>query len=212
MWETYIRNTFQLDFFTHEMVYGPEEDTAFLLEYLSQMQDDDFNGMCMEVGCGLGLAAIYMARRSNRPVVVSDINPQALIVASNIAKLNGASLCTMLADGVSCLKQESLKLVVFNPPYLPCEEKFVKFEDLALCGGPTGIETALKFLPGIKYALAPEGKAIVLLSSLGDLERFETEARRLDFTISRTEGRPVGDFERLYIYTLVHAVGESPGG
>ena len=79
-------------------------------------------------------------------------------------------------DLVAGLKSGSFDLILFNPPYLPTnpEERIDDWLEYALDGGSTGREVITRFLGVVPDILAPEGRVLLLTSSLtGFPETFE---------------------------------------
>jgi len=202
MWDTHIRKVYDLNFRRHEDVYGPEEDTVILLQHLSQFDHRGLPpGPVAEACCGLGLAGVLMAMNWGRQVIVSDINPKALAAARENAAASGTSVQPVRTYGLKGIRDGTLSFVACNPPYLPGNGG-EDWESAALDGGPRGVETALEVARDASGRLREGGRVMMLLSSLGDLENFEEEARGMGFSIERSGPHPVGDFERLYVYTM----------
>jgi release factor glutamine methyltransferase len=156
---------------THPEVYAPAEDTSLMLRALRAFDIGEGDGAC-DVGTGTGVVALAMARRGARVVAV-DVNPHAARLARANAAANG------LADRIAVVRGSLLAplrgpfdLIVFNPPYLPVEGESRAELARAWEGGAGGIGWAPLFVAGLHRALAPGGRALVLLSSLGDPRSF----------------------------------------
>lgn len=154
-----------------EQVYTPAEDTELMLRALDlvDVQEDD---RACDVGTGTGVLALALARRGARVVAV-DRNPRAARLALANAARNA------LADRVEVVQASLLAplrgpfdVIVFNPPYLPVEGELPGELAKAWEGGRGGIAWAPLFLAGLHRALAPGGRALVLVSSLGDARGF----------------------------------------
>jgi len=154
-------------------VYPPSEDTYLLRDAaVEEARSDD---TALEVGTGSGVAADALKENAEE-VVATDINP----AAARAARERGVS--AVRTDLVAAL-DASFDLVVFNPPYLPLTDETP--EDAmsdALGGGETGRETAERFLDDAHRVLAPEGRVLLVASSLSGAEEFE---ERDDYAVER---------------------------
>jgi len=154
-------------------VYPPSEDTYLLRDAaVEEARSDD---TALEVGTGSGVAADALKENAEE-VVATDINP----AAARAARERGVS--AVRTDLVAAL-DASFDLVVFNPPYLPSTDETP--EDAmsdALGGGETGRETAERFLDDAHRVLAPEGRVLLVASSLSGAEEFE---ERDDYAVER---------------------------
>jgi release factor glutamine methyltransferase len=156
---------------THPEVYKPAEDTALLLRALAKLDLGPGDRAC-DVGTGTGVVALAMAQRGARVLAV-DVNPHAARLARANASTNGlqASVDVVRASLLAPLRGP-FDLIAFNPPYLPVEGEVRGPLAQAWEGGPGGIGWAPLFIAGLHRALAPGGRALVLLSSLGDPRAF----------------------------------------
>lgn len=149
----------------HQEVYQPAEDTDLLLRALGLL--DVTGDRACDLGTGTGIQGLALAKRGARVVSV-DLNPHAVRLARANARRNG------LADRIEVLRASLLAplrgpfdLVAFNPPYLPVQGEVPGDLAKAWEGGPGGIAWAPLFLAGLHRCLAPGGRAVVLVSSLG---------------------------------------------
>ncbi|HTY14996.1 MAG TPA: HemK2/MTQ2 family protein methyltransferase [Methanoregulaceae archaeon] len=138
-------------------VYQPEADTYLLLETVQgELQPSD---RVLEMGTGTGYVGCHLTGYNF--LLCADINPHACLTA----KSRGLPVVrTDLFAGIS----GKFDLVVFNPPYLPTqdEERIVDWLEYALDGGPEGRSTIARFIDGVRSVLAPEGRVLLLISSL----------------------------------------------
>lgn len=145
-------------------VYPPSEDTYLLLDAaLDHVRSDD---AVLEVGTGSGVVGEALSEKARR-VVATDVNPDAV----RAARRRGVE--AVRTDLVAAL-DASFDLVVFNPPYLPDDERTPDdaLSD-ALGGGETGREVAERFLDEVPRVLAPDGRVLLVASSLSGVETFE---------------------------------------
>lgn len=145
-------------------VYPPSEDSFLLRDAaLDEARPDD---RALEVGTGSGVVAEALADETRR-VVATDVN----LAAVRAARDRGVP--AVRTDLVAAL-DASFDLVVFNPPYLPSSDETP--DDgiaRAVGGGETGREVAERFLDEVPRVLAPEGRVLLVTSSLSGIEEFE---------------------------------------
>ena len=135
--------------------------------FLAEMIDGDAcppGARVLDLGTGSGLAAIFAARLGAR-VIATDINPEA----ARCAQLNAlvhhleGRIETRVGDLFEPIRGERFDLVLFNPPYFHGEPR--DLPDRAW-RSPDAFERFLTELPAY---LAPGGRALIVLSTDGDL-------------------------------------------
>ena len=72
----------------------------------------------LEIGAGLGLAAV-LAARAGAHVVATDVVPAAIAAITANAMLNGVVIDARLGDGWAPVGDERFDLVCTNPPQMP---------------------------------------------------------------------------------------------
>lgn len=145
-------------------VYTPEADTALLLTAArAEARPGD---RVLEVGAGSGLIAAEIGRITR--IVATDINPHAVLCAS---KAGVDVVRTDLFTGI----RGPFDLVLFNPPYLPTqpEERMDDWLECALDGGENGRAVIERFARNIGDVLAPDGRILLLISSLTGLSEVQ---------------------------------------
>ena len=138
-------------------VYAPAEDSWLLARAAEKViQPGD---QVLEIGVGSG----YVSGRftENHLVVGTDINPYATYMAFC------CGIDVIVGDLFFGLCHR-FDLILFNPPYLPTnpDERIDDWLEYALDGGPNGCETIERFFAHAADYLAPEGRMLVLFSSL----------------------------------------------
>jgi release factor glutamine methyltransferase len=150
------------------MVYEPAEDT-FLL-YRAVLAEARPTDSVLEIGCGKGLICCNIASKV-RTVLATDMNPHAVWITRE------SGVPTIRTDLFRGIKAK-FDMVLFNPPYLPTseEEKIDGWLNYALDGGPSGRETIERFFEDLRSHLSPQGRALLLVSSLAGLMEIEALA------------------------------------
>ena len=82
---------------------GHHETTALCLSALSDLAKRRRYASVLDLGCGTGLLAIAAARLWRRPVLATDIDPEAIAVTAENARANGAAplVRAVTADGLT---------------------------------------------------------------------------------------------------------------
>lgn len=145
-------------------VYQPEADTYLLLKAArTEVKPGD---RVLEVGTGSGLISRELANLAD--VVATDINPHAALCAG---RAGIEVIRTDLVRGFRC----AFDLILFNPPYLPTgpEERMNDWLEYALDGGESGRLVIERFALMVDDVLAPEGRILLLISSLTGLYKVQ---------------------------------------
>ncbi len=119
----------------------------------------------LDLGCGVGTIAAYLASRVPGVVVTAvDVDPAACDCAR--ANLPGATVLLVGAPGE--LLPGPFDLIVANLPYVPSAEVALMPRDArdherlaALDGGPDGLGPLRLFAPALAGLLAPGGRVLV---------------------------------------------------
>ncbi|GGN87071.1 MULTISPECIES: HemK2/MTQ2 family protein methyltransferase [Haloarcula] len=154
-----------------ESVYQPAEDSALLARAVSERVDD--GDRTLDVGTGSGFVAATMAEAGADAVGV-DVNP----LACQQARKRGVT--AVRGNLVDPFRDEVFDLVAFNPPYLPtpAEKEWDDWMEHALSGGEDGRRLVDPFLESVGRVLAPDGEALLLVSSLTDPDAVREYARQ----------------------------------
>jgi release factor glutamine methyltransferase len=126
------------------------------------------NGPVIDVGTGSGAIAVTLALESAREVYATDLSAEALAVASQNARRLGANVRFLQCDLLSAVRDESIQLVVSNPPYVPesdtsvLQREVIEFEPhLALFGGSDGMDIVRRLAVESVRVLRPGGWLIM---------------------------------------------------
>jgi release factor glutamine methyltransferase len=191
-------------------VYEPSEDSFLFLDTLSSPQEidflrtrfpkDDSAPVILEVGTGSGVIIAFLTANAHKLfgkqkvlTMAVDINREACLAAiktihnatESEGSPSGMPLGVIQADLVSSLRPDAVDILVFNPPYVPSDERpeilqerliqnnfNTKFEQssnllaLSYAGGADGMETTSRLLDELPRILSPRrGLAYILLCS-----------------------------------------------
>jgi release factor glutamine methyltransferase len=138
-------------------LYLPSEDSLLLADCVKYYKGKS----ALEIGAGSGL--ILKILQENFEIVVgTDLDFASLVYCKRSLSKNIMLAC---CDAASAFHHR-FELIVSNPPYLPIEDAEKK--DLAVYGGPTGIETTLHFIKSAISVLDNNGKLLMIHTSLFD--------------------------------------------
>ncbi|HDD31600.1 MAG TPA: methyltransferase domain-containing protein [Thermococcus litoralis] len=147
----------------HPQVYEPAEDTFLLARNLKIKEGD----IALDMGTGTGIIALLMARKA-RFVLGVDVNPIAVELAKENAKLNGITNVDFLLSDLFQNVEGKFDIITFNAPYLPGKPE--KPIDLALVGGENGREVLDRFLEDFPNYLKKDGVVQIVQSSITGIE------------------------------------------
>ncbi len=156
----------------------------------------------LEIGAGLGLAAI-LAAKAGALVVATDVVPAAVDAVRANAALNGVSVDARLGDGYAPVAGESFDLVCSNPPQMPTPPGADRDDAQAAAdnGGPDGWTLLDRIVAGAPAHLAPGGRLVfTIFDFLGVKTAFaKVEAAGLlpSIVARETQGFPRIGHERL---------------
>jgi release factor glutamine methyltransferase len=191
-----------LDLQIGQGVYEPAEDSIMLLEAAS-----DIHPKCaLEIGTGCGLLSISLWRAGCPFVVATDVSPEATRCAGINVRRYAPGVHLVQCDLFGAI-DHSFDLVLFNPPYLAVEK--TSCEETYWAGGEKGRELIDRFILELGPYLSKDGRALMLQSSVNDLELSRSMAgeRGLEFVVVASSDF---FFEKLYVVELTPPEGSSP--
>ena len=145
----------------------------------------------LDMGTGSGIGAVFAARWATRVVAV-DLNPEAVRCARINALLNRAEERVEVRQGdlFAPVRGERFDLILFNPPYYAGQPQDA--HDWAWRSD----DIHLRFAAALPDALAPGGRALIMLSSDAGTEKWVASFQ--------TQGLHVGVFrQRDYINEIM---------
>jgi len=166
-----------LDLMVGPAVLIPRPETEVLaglaIEELARRRSP--GGLAVDLGTGSGAVGLAMATECHTArVVLTDVSPEALALArANLAGLGRAAVRVSVYQGswFEALPEEmagEVDVVVSNPPYVPDGEALPSVvadwePQIALRGGPDGLDAARRILAGAHRWLRPEGSVLLEL-------------------------------------------------
>ena len=178
-------------------VYEPSDDSFLLMKYSKRLK-----GSVLDVGCGSGIQALANAKNNPDNMVTGiDVNPKAVECSRHNAKLNGIENAEFLeSDLFEKIPEREFDAIIFNPPYLPTskDEKLKGKINNAFDGGKDGRLVVDRFLMQFDGYLSPEGKLLLLQSSLNNLEKTKVMLEKKEFGVKILDEASFF-FEKLYV-------------
>jgi release factor glutamine methyltransferase len=150
------------------MNYEPAED-SYLLE--EEVRKRARGKRVLDVGSGSGIQARAALRAGAKNVLATDIDNESLRL---LKKMEIDCVISNLFDNVS----GKFDLIVFNPPYLPEDEREDSESARVTTGGKRGDEIIVRFLRNVGKHLEDNGEILLVVSSLtplGEIERVMKE-------------------------------------
>jgi len=146
----------------------PRPETEHLVEAsLARVRSSD---TMLDAGTGSGAIAVTLALESGARTLATDVSLAALQVAAANARRLQAEVTFIACDLVSCIADHSLTVLISNPPYVPrsdrdgLQREVRDWEpEMALFGGPTGIEMYERLTREASRVLRPGGWLLVEL-------------------------------------------------
>ncbi|MBU4179928.1 MAG: methyltransferase [Actinobacteria bacterium] len=157
-------------------VYEPSEDSFLLADAaLSEIKGSE---RILEVGCGSGIISAVIKANTKASVIGIDINPHA----AKCTRENGVEV--IRGNLLSCIKGH-FDLIIFNPPYLPTkeDERDDGWLNAALDGGCDGRTVILRFLEDAGRCLVPDGKILMLVSSLTGIDEIRSRMVSMGYAV-----------------------------
>lgn len=166
-----------------EEVYEPAEDSFLLLDALEKDMEQILASrplVCVELGSGSGIIITALSKlvHSNAHCIAVDISSMACQITKRTGLANNVGVDVLNMNLLSSIKDHSIDLLVFNPPYVPsrvdkdCDERQLEQENVVSssdnlirtwAGGVNGREVIDKVVEEIDRVLATNGTFYLLL-------------------------------------------------
>ena len=181
-------------------VQPPKAGSRFFCRHLAV----EPGGRVLEIGSGLGLAAVLLAKAGAR-VVATDVLPEAVEAIRANASLNGVAVDARLGDCYAPVVGERFDLICANAPQMPTPAGRARRDALAAAdnGGTDGWEILDRVIRGAPAHLVPGGRLLfAIFAFLGRKSAFaRLEAAGLEPALVATETQ---SFPRLGYERLEH--------
>jgi release factor glutamine methyltransferase len=140
-----------------DQVQAPKAGSLFFCRHLVVHPGE----RVLEIGGGLGLAAVLAARHGGR-VTATDVVPEAVDVMRANAALNNVSIDARLGDCYAPVAGERFDLICSNPPQMPTPPGRARRDAAAAAdnGGADGWELLDRVIAGAPRHLNPGGRLI----------------------------------------------------
>jgi len=151
-------------FFVDSRVLIPRPETELIIDYILDLKLTK-RSKIVEVGTGSGCIALTLAMlKPEIKIIASDISNSALEVAEVNKKLHKVSNVSLVhSNWMSFVMENSLDLVISNPPYLKssdCHLKNLTHEPLVALTSKNGSQSFIDIAHQARFALKPGGKII----------------------------------------------------
>jgi release factor glutamine methyltransferase len=115
----------------------------------------------LEIGAGLGLAAV-LAARAGASVVATDVVPEAVAAVRANALLNGLTVDARLGDCYAPVTGERFDVICTNPPQMPTPPGRARADAAAAAdnGGLDGWSVLDRVIAGARDHLLPGGRLV----------------------------------------------------
>jgi release factor glutamine methyltransferase len=169
-------------------MYAPSDDTFLLAQCARKYRGK----WALEIGVGSGAVAESLSANFEN-VAATDIHLPSL----EYCRRRSYNLVLVCCDAASAFGNIKFDLVVANPPYLPDDTK----KDVAVHGGPAGVETTTRFIESALPLLSHRGAMLVVVSSRADRSALDAfiETRKLKKRVALEKEL---FFERLFVLEL----------
>lgn len=143
----------------------PRPETELLVDWALEAMPADAPLRCADLGTGSGAVALAMAKaRPSWAVYAVERDAAALMIAAdNARELAADNVVVLRGDWLGGFAEDSLDLVVANPPYVHTGDPHLHQGDLrfepeqALAAGVDGLAAIRRIVPQAAAALRPGG-------------------------------------------------------
>ena len=152
-------------------VYHPHADSSSLLFVRNILAlSIDVPARVLDVGCGSGAVALFLAKRFAADALATDISPAALAATRYNADRNHIALRIKQSDLFDAVEERGFDLIVFNTPLIDSAPLSVWDRDTMCDPGGALLD---RFARQVGDYLAPSGLALFSICSNSAYERLD---------------------------------------
>lgn len=179
----YTIKTGDLKIIVREKVFSPKHFHGW--EVFNKNFPSVQGKVILEIGTGVGVTALYLAKHGAKKVVAVDINIHAVKNAKENVKLNKVENIDVRRSDIfsSIKKKDSFDIIYWNTPfmYAPNEYKYRSVLERGLFD--PGYKITERFLREGKKFLAPKGRILFGTGDFGDVPRFKKIAKQYHYKV-----------------------------
>ncbi len=180
------------------MIYEPHEDSYLLQKQIRKYCKPNYK--VLDMGTGSGIQAREAALYCNnilgvdiQKTVIDNLNENKKYFENKRLR----KIKYKVSDLFSNVK-DKYDLIIFNPPYLPQD---INIDDITIYGGKKGYETIQRFLSQVNNYLKPNGKILLLFSSLSKEKKVIEFIEKSGLKYTFISGKKIF-FEKLSVVVL----------
>jgi release factor glutamine methyltransferase len=195
VYEVFLDYVFIFQFYIKFMYqsYKPSDDSFLLFDAVKMLKTD----VVVDVGTGSGFIALGISG-NHKLVIGTDIDFYSVREARDNARRKRIyNVEFIVCDLLSAIKDSSVDLIVFNPPYLPSDDYKTDIDRQTLQFYEGG-DIIVKFMKDVKRVIKSSGVCYMVFSSLTKIENAMFIARSLFNKIEFVAEKEFF-FEKLYV-------------
>lgn len=173
--------------------YKPSDDSFLLFDVVKMLKAS----VVVDVGTGSGFIALGISGNHDF-VIGTDIDFCSVKEARENARMRGIyNVEFVVCDLLSVIRDSSVDLIVFNPPYLPSDgyKTDIDHQTLQFHGGS---DIIVRFIKDARRVIKGSGECYMVFSSLTRIDDAMFVARSLFNKIEVIAGKELF-FEKLYV-------------
>ncbi len=177
------------------MIYPAAEDSYLLAEFVKKLAF----GSVLDVGSGSGIQALAAASSKRvKSVVAVDIDDDSIKYLKN--KIHNKKITIIKSNLFNNIKNK-FDTIIFNPPYLPADDRESPEVAKSTSGGKRGYELLERFFSEAADHLNPDGMILIVFSSLTKRIKVDEAIERYGFEYQLLKTEKI-QFEELYVYKM----------